>query len=153
MSRILKIALACAAAVGLVSVAAPVANAATQHWGTIYVYDHGGKVGAGYGYFADNGGVYATVGANWVDMLNDGNAIYVQVDFSFWEKDHTGQWDWVPDKSVQSSRNSRFKPVGGPLSTRLHAGATQARADIKVCEDISLTTDICSAHAIVSFSY
>ncbi|MBB5897815.1 hypothetical protein ACFFS4_27470 [Kutzneria kofuensis] len=144
---------ATAAALVTASLAAPAANAAGQHWGTIYVVDRGDKVGAAYGDFANNGGVYATVGANWVDMRNDGNPIYVEVWFSFWEEDTDGKWRWVNDKAVQSTRSSRFKPVGAPLSTRLHSAATQARAEIKVCEDINLTTDICSAHAILSFSY
>jgi hypothetical protein len=155
LSRAIKILAVSATALAAVSLAAPAANAAGKTWGTIYVMDNGVKVGAGYGDFADNGGVYATVGANWVDMRNDGNPIYVEVAFSFWEKDATGTWDWVPDTTVQSTRSSRFKPVGAPLSTRLqyHSSANQVRANIKVCEDIKLTTDICSAHAILSFSY
>ncbi|WP_154676337.1 hypothetical protein [Amycolatopsis benzoatilytica] len=141
------------AALVAASLLAPEANAAGQHWGTVYVVDRGDKVGAGYGDFANNGGVYATVGANWVDMRNDGNPIYVEAAFSFWKEDVDGKWRWVLGKTVQSARSSRFKPVGDSLSARLDAAATQVRADIKVCEDIDLTTDICSPHAILSFSY
>jgi hypothetical protein len=145
---------ATAAALVTASLLAPVANAAGKPWGTLYAVDRGNKAAAAYGDFANNGGVYATVGANWADMLNDGNAVYVQADFSFWERNSQGEWDWVPDPSSrQTPRSSRFKYVSGSLSVKLHANATQARAAIKVCEDINLTTDICSPYAILSFSY
>ncbi len=155
LSKTVTVLAAATTVLAATSLLAPVASAAGKPWGTLYAVDRGNKAAAAYGDFANNGGVYATVGANWADMLNDGNAVYVQASFSFWEKStSSGQWEWVPDPSShQTARSSRFKYVNGSLSARLHAGATQARADIKVCEDINLTTDICSPHAIVSFSY
>lgn len=152
--RMMKVLGVTAGALVMTSVQVSAANAAGSPWGTIYAVDRGNKAAAAYGDFANNGGVYATVGANYADMLNDGNAVYVQVNFSFWKKDHTGEWNWVPDsKRVQSPRSSRFVYVGVPLSRKLDPSATGVRAHIKVCEDINNTTDICSPSAIKSFNY
>jgi hypothetical protein len=145
-----------AAALLAASVVAPQAGAATpQKWGTLYAMSDGIKLGAAYGDFANNGGVYATVGANWADMVDNGHPVFVDAQFSFWEKNIKGEWDWVPDPrgDVQSARSSRFKYVGAPLSVRLHSGATQARVEIRVCEDVKHHFDHCSGSAILSFAY
>lgn len=153
LSRTIKILAASAAALVAASLAAPAANAAPVKWGTIHATDGGVNVAAAYGDFANNGGVYATVGANWADMREDGNAVYVQVDFTFYER-VLGLWGWHDGGSVQSTRSSRFVYVGAPLSVKLHSGATKARASIKVCEDIRPGQhDKCSAPTIQTFSY
>ena len=103
--------------------------------------------------FANNGGVYATVGANWSDLRSNGHSVFVEVDFYFYEKGGIvgQQWGWYKDKSVESSRTSTS--ASGPLSRRLHAAATAARASIKVCEDVPAGGDHCSAPTIKSFNY
>lgn len=153
LSRAIKVVAVSATALAAVSLAAPAANAAGQHWGTVYAKDSAGNnLASANGDFANNGGVYATVGANWSDLRSNGNSVYVQVDFYFYENGGPlGRLGWYKDKTVQSSRTSGS--AHGPLSRALHSGAKQARAVIKVCEDINNHTDVCSSSVIKSFSY
>ncbi|WP_152546824.1 hypothetical protein [Amycolatopsis orientalis] len=129
------------------------ASAAGLPWAV--TADSGGTpIAKAYGDFADNGGVFATVGINYVDMSNNGSPVYVEVSFFFWEDSSTGV-RWVPDypASKQTARTQRMKYVSTELSTRLHSTSSQARAEIKVCEDRNLAYDRCSPPAIKTFTY
>jgi hypothetical protein len=134
----------------------PTASAAGQHWGTISAKDKTGNVLAeANGDFANNGGVYATVGANYRDMRNDDRPVYVEVSFYFWEVPTTStEAQWVDaEDTQQTSRYSGGKWSGAPISTRLHPGSDRARAVIKVCEDVPSHTDPCSPDVTVTFNY
>lgn len=128
------------------TVTAPAANAVGKRWGTIYAMDGDRKISSADGDFANNGGVYATVGANWRDLYNDGRASYVEVNFAYYVK---GKWESAG--KTQSSRTTTH--ASQALSSRLKHDGTAARAVIKVCVDRNHLPDICSNDAVVSFSY
>lgn len=129
------------------TVMAPAAHAAGKKWGPIYAKTDGTSAAAAWGDFANNGGVYATVGANWTDLkYTDGWDAYVEVQFTFWKQ---GRWQYA--STVQSKRT--YDTASGPLSARLRSDATAARAVIKVCVDRSARPDVCSPTSIVSFNY
>ncbi|MFF3401474.1 hypothetical protein ACFYW6_23555 [Streptomyces sp. NPDC002659] len=128
------------------TVVAPAANAAGKRWGPIYAKSGHTAIGSADGDFANNGGVYATVGANWRDLRNDGMPTFVRVEFFFLVE---GKWE-----SAGSSESARTHThASGPLSRRLRHEATAARAAIHVCVDRNALPDFCSRDAIVSFNY
>lgn len=128
------------------TVTAPAASAVGKRWGTIYAQDGGRNISSADGDFANNGGVYATVGANWRDLYDDGRASYVEVNFSYYVK---GKWEGAGQ--TQSARTTTR--ASQALSSRLKHDGTAARAVIKVCIDRSRLPDICSRDAVVSFNY
>jgi hypothetical protein len=128
------------------TVAAPAADAAGTHWGPIYAKSGQTNVASADGDFANNGGVYATVGANWHDLRADGNPVFIRVEFFFLIK---GSWESAGD--TESSRTTTN--ASGALSRRLRVDATAARAAIHVCADRAAIPDTCSRDAIVSFNY
>jgi hypothetical protein len=145
--RVLTASAVVAASLFASTVVTPAAHAAGKSWGTIYARTAAGNIASAYGDFANNGGVYATVGGNWRDLRpSDGDPAYLEVEFLFYK---AGKWE-----SAGSSQSSRTdSSASGPLSRKLRADATAARAAIKVCIDRNNWADLCSPEAIVSFNY
>ncbi|MFJ3842247.1 hypothetical protein [Streptomyces sp. NPDC090054] len=136
-----------AASVAASLVVAPTAQAAGKSWGPIHARVSAGNVASASGDFANNGGVYATVGANWRDLrAGDGDPVYVEAEFFFLKN---GKWE-----SAGSSQTLRTDTsASGSLSRRLRQDAHGARAVIKVCADRTRWADLCSSESVVSFSY
>ncbi|GLZ41605.1 hypothetical protein [Actinokineospora sp. NBRC 105648] len=124
---------------------APAAQAAGKPWGTIYTRTSAGNAAAAHGDFANNGNVYATVGANWTDLRSGDGKAYVKVEFFFYKNQK-----WESAGSSESAHTSTS--ASGPLSRRLRVDASAARAAIKVCIE-SIFVDPCSPEAILSFNY
>lgn len=143
--------LACAS---VFSATAP-AFAAGASWGEITAYDGSVPLAAAKGDFANNGGVYATVGANWRDIANDGHKSYVEVVFYQFYRSPTAEYpeEWHQTGKVQSERYDGKSWKGTPLSSRLNSLANKARAVIKVCVDIPNKGDKCSAGATMTFNF
>ncbi|WP_020660471.1 hypothetical protein [Amycolatopsis benzoatilytica] len=146
---------ATAAGVATGTVLAPTpASAANAQW-KVNAYSGSTLHAKAYGDFANNGGVYATVGINYVDMLNNGNPVYVEVHWSFWRTPVGSSTPvWYPEKVYkQTDRTERMKYVPTSLSKGLRGDSNKVRATIKVCEDRPHNFDICSDPAIVAFDY
>lgn len=120
--------------------------AAPQAWGPIAVTVAGGsgQLGKAYGDFANNGGVYATVGINYVDMFDNGIPVYVEVNWYYMYGGFPGSGTWKWYKKSQTERTQRMKYVPTELSHRLRYDSWAVRADIKVCEDRVRALDRCS---------
>ncbi|GAB2857274.1 hypothetical protein GCM10027200_67010 [Lentzea nigeriaca] len=129
------------------------AQAAGTPW-AVTAYNGSTPIAKAYGDFANNGGVYATAGINMVDMSNNGNPVYVEVQFQFWTRPFIGAPEmWLDVSKQQTGRTSRMKYVPANLSTRLKPSSSKARALIKVCEDRNNAADKCSAQAFAAFEY
>ncbi|MFD8497322.1 hypothetical protein [Amycolatopsis sp. NPDC059657] len=130
------------------------ASAANAQW-TVNAYSGSTLRAKAYGDFANNGGVYATAGINYVDMLNNGNPVFVEVHWSFWRTPVGGSNPvWIAEeKYKQTARTERMKYVPTSLSKGLRSDSNRVRAIITVCEDRNLNFDICSDPAIVAFDY
>ncbi|MCM2388302.1 hypothetical protein [Streptomyces albipurpureus] len=128
-------------------VTTPAAHAASKKWGNIYAQSGSTRLATANGDFANNGNVYATVGGNWWDLRNDNRPTYLKVEF-FFKKG--GKW-----RSAGTSKSDPTHEKGnGPISRRLRADATAARANIQVCvRRTSIAPDICSPRATPSFNY
>ncbi|MEU7062907.1 hypothetical protein [Streptomyces sp. NPDC046161] len=123
------------------------AEAAGKSWGKLYARDDSGKLARAYGDFANNGGVYATVGANWDDLRrSDHNPVYVEAEFFFLKN---GKWESAGTTQTPRTDTS----ASGSMSRKLRHDAHAARAVIKVCVDRAHWSDICPPQAVVSFSY
>jgi hypothetical protein len=142
-----------AAVVAAALLAPTQAQAAGQPW-SVQASNGTSIVAKAYGDFANNGGVYATVGANWVDMSNNGNPVYVEVEWQFYVWSPQFGWYWATGgDNSQTARSSRMKYVSGSLSRKLDSGGTKAKAKIKVCEDRNNAKDICSGYQTLIFDY
>ncbi|AYG85153.1 hypothetical protein DWB77_07370 [Streptomyces hundungensis] len=123
------------------------AAAQGKAWGKLYARNDSGKLARAYGDFANNGGVYATVGANWDDLRrSDHNPVYVEAEFFFLKG---GKWESAG--TTQTARTDTSD--SGSMSRKLRHDAHAARAVIKVCVDRAHWSDVCSPSAVVSFSY
>jgi hypothetical protein len=154
VSRAVTVLTATTAAVVTTALLAPTAvQAAGVPW-SVTAMNGSTPIAKAYGDFANNGGKYATVGMNWVDMSNNGNPVYVEVYWSYWMQDAAGTWYWATGGGKQqSARSSRMKYVSGNLSDRLDHDGVRARAEIKVCEDRNNARDKCSSTKSVYFNY
>jgi hypothetical protein len=153
MSKVRSAVVLAAAAVATSIVLAPAANAANPTW-SVTVSKSGAALGKANGDFSNNGGVYATTGINYVDMSNNKNGVYVEVEFWFYKTYAPGIPSlWERTKIEQTGRTQRMKFVPTTLSAHLPGNADKARAKIKVCEDVPNRGDVCSAQAVVSFDY
>lgn len=155
MSRIRSVVALAATVAGLATgaVLAPPASAANPTW-AVTAPSSGTPLAKANGDFANNGGVYATVGINYVDMSNNGKGVFVEVEFWFYRIYGPGLpsvWEKVDTK--QTARTQRMRYVPTNLSTRLPGNGHSARAKIKVCEDVPRRGDVCSNQAQVSFDY
>jgi hypothetical protein len=129
------------------------AYAAGTQW-AVTAYNGSTPIAKANGDFANNGGVYATAGINYVDMSNNGHSVYVQVDWWYFRSPAPGlPKGWVKEDNKQTPHTERMKYTATELSRRLQPEAQQVKAQIKVCEDVPHRGDICSAPANVSFSY
>lgn len=128
------------------------AQAAGQAW-SVEANNGSTIIAKAYGDFANNGGVYATVGANWVDMANNGNPVYVEVEWQFYVYSGMG-WYWATGgDNSQTARSSRMKYVSGSLSRKLPSNGSKAKAKMKVCEDRNNAKDRCSGYKSLTFDY
>ena len=89
------------------------------------------------------------------DTKADGNAVYVQTDWSYWvicEDDGTQCWD-----PVSSDQSPRIGSADGTVHSAdydtLDARASQGRGTTKVCEDQSWSPDPCSNKVTITLSY
>lgn len=155
MSKIRSVVALTATMAGLATgiVLAPAASAANPTW-AVTAPSSGTPLAKANGDFANNGGVYATAGINYVDMSNNGKGVYVEVEFWFYRYLAPGLPEiWYRDAVKQTPRTQRMKYVPTNLSMRLPSLGSKARAKIRVCEDVPNKVDVCSNWSVVSFDY
>lgn len=87
-------------------------------------------VAMAYGNFYNNGNIYATNKATYRAVGS--NEAYVRTDWSFWDKNWKGEWDWVAagGKSTEVRAGSTWgtRYVSEPLT----ATGTRARGAVRV---------------------
>jgi hypothetical protein len=128
-------------------------------WGPLTSSYNGITRSSSHGTFDNVGGVYASVHAWLNDTSNDGNNVYTNADFYFYEyyPESCGNAGscFVEDYSAQSKEYTYSNtPTTFYLQRPLHDQASQARASIYTCVQLGWPVpDHCSSRAIATFSY
>lgn len=148
------VSLAAAAAVAFASPAM-----ASVSWGPLTATYNGITRSSSHGTFDNVSSVYASVHA-WInDTSNDGNNVYTDADFYFYEYDAIGCGSAGVCFNYDRTKNSKEytysnTPTTFYLQDPLHAAASQARAAIYTCVQLGWPVpDSCSTRAIATFSY
>jgi len=128
-------------------------------WGPLTSSYNGITRSSSHGTFDNVSGVYASVHAWLNDTSNDGNNVYTNADFYFYEYDGVNCGAagtcFVFDYAAQSKEYTYSNtPITFYLQRHLHAQAAQARASIYTCVQLGWPVpDHCSSRAIATFSY
>jgi hypothetical protein len=155
--RARAITLVSAAVVAAVAFASPAL--ASVSWGPLTSYYNGTSRSSSHGTFDNVGGVYASVHAWLNDTSNDGNNVYTNADFSFYEYDGVtcggAGTCFVYDRTRNSKEYTYSNtPTTFYLQDALHAQASQARASVYTCVQLGWPVpDSCSPRATVTFAY
>lgn len=93
---------------------------------------------------------------HYKDTSGDGNAVYVQTNWSFWAvcgNDGTSCWDPDPGSDQSPRIGTADGVVASSDSDALDGRADRGRGTTKVCEDQSFSPDPCSSKVIITLSY
>ncbi|GAC1382700.1 MAG: hypothetical protein NVSMB48_14070 [Marmoricola sp.] len=135
------------------------AQASTLYpWGTLGA----GNLAKATGHVYNNGGVQIEDASYQYQIENGDNGAYVSSAFMYWESGYDCGYNasfdpiscWYrPSTDFQTKRTKQHSWVWGASYEGLREYGTAARAQEKVCEDISWWPDTCSATATLTFSY
>ena len=156
-ARIRALILVTASAVSAALLASPAMASVT--WGPLTSYYNNISRSSSHGTFDNVSGVYASVHAWLNDTANDGNTVYTDADFYFYEYDGAACGGagtcFVYDRTKNSKEYTYSNtPTTFYLQDALHSAASQARASIFTCVQLSWPVpDSCSPRAIATFSY
>jgi hypothetical protein len=132
----------------------PAAAADSPDFGPLTSFYKGKQRVEGSGQVVLDRATYLKATVRLTDPLPDGNTVYAQVRFQFWEKcGAEAEPSWCGSR-VESTKEIRNTTEDFEFRTTLHTGSSKVRALITVCAQMGWpVADSCSDTAFKTYDY